>query len=62
MILHRSAGQTQTVAGFEAAGNNPGLVNSEPYRGGWFFKLELSDPSELDSLLSPHEYHLQISA
>jgi len=46
----------------EALGNNPGLVNSEPYQGGWFFKLQLSDPSELDSLLSPHEYHLQISA
>lgn len=46
----------------EALVNNPGLVNSEPYAGGWFFKMQLTDPAELDDLLTPHEYQLQISS
>src|ERR1041384_1440418 len=33
--------------------DNPGLVNTEPYGGGWFFKLKLSNPAELNSLLTP---------
>src|SRR5213082_2100668 len=34
----------------------PALVNSEPYAGGWFLKIKLANPKELDSLLSPEEY------
>jgi len=45
----------------EALNSNPGLVNSEPYTGGWFFKLRLRDPAELESLLSPQNYQAQIS-
>jgi len=37
----------------------PELVNSDPYGDGWFFKLKLSDPSELDDLLSAEEYTAQ---
>src|SRR5512138_59414 len=37
----------------KAVTENPALVNSEPYRGGWLFKLKLSDPAELEQLLSP---------
>ncbi|MEJ0088961.1 MAG: glycine cleavage system protein GcvH [Limisphaerales bacterium] len=33
--------------------DNPALVNTEPYAGGWFFKIKLSDPAELNALLSP---------
>ena len=44
----------------KAAADNPGLVNSEPYSGGWFFKIKLSNPSEADSLLSPEAYTKQI--
>src|SRR5213595_677341 len=29
----------------------PALVNSEPYAGGWFFKIKLANPTELNSLL-----------
>jgi glycine cleavage system H protein len=44
----------------QAVVDNPGLVNSEPYAGGWFFKLKLSNPGELDSLLGPDQYRAQI--
>lgn len=34
----------------------PELVNSDPYGDGWFFKLQLSDASELDDLLDAEAY------
>ena len=40
----------------EALADKPELVNTEPYAGGWMVKLKLSDPSEVDSLLSSSEY------
>ena len=40
--------------------DNPALVNSDPYTGGWFFKLKLSNPGEVNSLQSPDEYKQQI--
>ena len=39
---------------------NPGLVNRDPYSGGWFFKLKLSSPAEPASLLSADEYRAQV--
>jgi glycine cleavage system H protein len=39
---------------------NPGLVNSDAYGAGWFFKVELSQPAEVDSLLTPDGYRAQI--
>lgn len=36
--------------------DNPGLINSSCYDKGWLFKLELSYPSELDSLLDEDGY------
>ena len=41
---------------------NPGLVNSDPYGAGWMFKLELSNPSERDSLKDAAAYKAQIGA
>jgi glycine cleavage system H protein len=40
--------------------DNPALVNTGPYAGGWFFKIKLSNPAELDTLLSPDQYKKQI--
>ena len=40
--------------------DDPALVNSEPYDAGWFFKIRLSNPTELDALLSPAKYKAQI--
>jgi glycine cleavage system H protein len=39
---------------------NPGLVNREPYAGGWFFKMKLANPTEADALLSAESYRAQI--
>ncbi|MBC7506263.1 MAG: glycine cleavage system protein GcvH [Sandarakinorhabdus sp.] len=35
---------------------DPALVNSAPEGEGWFFKLTLSDPSELDGLMDEAAY------
>ena len=40
--------------------DNPALVNTEPYAGGWFFKIKLSNPAEVNALLSPEDYKKQI--
>src|SRR5690349_12196523 len=41
--------------------DNPALVNSEPYTGGWFYRIKLSTPAELKSLLEPDQYRAQIA-
>lgn len=40
--------------------DDPALVNKEPDTSGWFFKIKLSNPAELNALLSPEEYKKQI--
>jgi len=40
--------------------DNPALVNTEPYGAGWFYKIKLNDPTELNQLLSPESYQAQI--
>ena len=35
---------------------NPESVNSNPYGDGWMIKIEMSDASEVDGLLSADEY------
>jgi glycine cleavage system H protein len=40
--------------------DNPALVNTEPYAGGWFYKIKLSHVAELNSLLTPEDYKKQI--
>lgn len=35
---------------------NPELVNSDPYGDGWMVKIELSDESQVGSLLSAEDY------
>jgi glycine cleavage system H protein len=44
-----------------AAVDDPGLVNREPFGGGWFFKVKLAKPEELDALLTPAQYTAQIA-
>ena len=41
---------------------NPELVNDDPYGKGWMIKVELSDVSQLDTLLSAAEYEALIGA
>ncbi|MGH9845942.1 MAG: glycine cleavage system protein GcvH [Blastocatellia bacterium] len=40
----------------EQLGDQPELVNSEPYGGGWMIKIKLSNKGEVDGLLSASEY------
>jgi len=35
---------------------DPGLVNSDPYAEGWFFKLKLDAPADAAGLLAANEY------
>ncbi len=42
--------------GNAALTDDSSLVNSDAEAGGWFFKLTLSDPSELDSLMDEAAY------
>jgi len=39
---------------------NPALVNTGPYGDGWFFKVKLSAPAEVEALQSPEEYRAQV--
>jgi len=50
----------QIVEVNQAAVDNPALVNSESYGNGWLYKIKLSNPAELDNLLSPEAYAAQI--
>jgi glycine cleavage system H protein len=36
--------------------DQPDLVNASPYEDGWFFKVKMSDPSELEQLMSHDAY------
>ena len=39
---------------------SPELVNSDPYGAGWMIKIKLSNPAEIDSLLSDADYQAMI--
>lgn len=40
----------------EKDGNDPTLINSDPYGKGWIVKAEISNPGELDNLLDAASY------
>ncbi len=40
----------------EDLNGDPSLVNSDPFGDGWFAKLKLSDPDELDELMDEDTY------
>ena len=50
----------QIVEVNQAAVDNPALVNNDPYGSGWFYKIRLSNPAEVNNLLSPEAYTAQI--
>jgi glycine cleavage system H protein len=35
---------------------NPDLVNSDPYAGGWLLRIRIEDPREVEDLISEEEY------
>lgn len=44
------------IEGNAALADDPSLVNSDPEGEGWFFKITLSDTSELDGLMDETAY------
>jgi glycine cleavage system H protein len=40
----------------EALTNAPEAVNADPYGTGWIFRLEMSEPAELDALMDAAAY------
>jgi glycine cleavage system H protein len=44
------------IEGNAALEGDPALVNNDPEGEGWFFKITLSDTSELDSLMDAAAY------
>jgi glycine cleavage system H protein len=40
----------------ESGGDNPGLINEDPYGKGWIVRVALSDPGELDMLMGDAAY------
>jgi glycine cleavage system H protein len=51
----------QVVEVNKAVVDNPALANTDPYGAGWFFKIKLSQPAELNQLLAPAQYTAQIT-
>ncbi|MGB3800588.1 MAG: glycine cleavage system protein GcvH [Lewinella sp.] len=45
----------------ESDGDNPTLVNEDPYGKGWIVKIELSDPDDREGLLDAAAYGQLIS-
>jgi glycine cleavage system H protein len=46
----------------EALAADPAKVNADPMGGGWFLKLRLADPRELDALMDEAAYQRFIAA
>ena len=45
----------------EDGGDNPGLLNEDPYGEGWIVKVRLSDPSAVKGLMSASAYQDLVS-
>jgi glycine cleavage system H protein len=52
----------EVIAVNPAVSDNPALVNTAPYADGFFFKLKVANPAEVEALLTPEAYSAQIGA
>lgn len=46
----------EVIEGNPAVADDPSVINRDPEGEGWFFKLKLSDTSELDGLMDEPAY------
>lgn len=46
----------EVVAVNDALNSQPGLVNTDPFTGGWMIKIKASAPGELDGLMDSGAY------
>ncbi|MBB1247416.1 glycine cleavage system protein GcvH [Rhizobium sp. G21] len=44
----------------EAIAADPALVNSDPLGAGWFFKLKLANPAEIEALMDEDAYNRMV--
>lgn len=40
---------------------NPAFVNSDPYSAGWFYKVKLNNPKEVEALLGAEDYDRMVN-
>ena len=52
----------EVIAINEKLEDEPETVNADPYNDGWFYKLQPSDTSELEAMLSAEDYQQQCDA
>ncbi len=45
----------------ETEGDNPALINSDPYGEGWLVKIKVKDMEDVENLLSAEDYKAMIS-
>ena len=50
----------EIVESNKSVAEKPDLVNSDPYGQGWFYKIKLANPAELNKLLTPADYNSQL--
>ena len=50
----------EIIAVNDALSDSPELVNSEPYEGGWIFKIKASDESQVAALLDATAYEAPV--
>ncbi|HJU76348.1 MAG TPA: glycine cleavage system protein GcvH [Sphingomicrobium sp.] len=46
----------EVIEGNPAVTDDPSLINSDPEGAGWFFKVKLADPGELEGLMDESAY------
>ena len=51
----------EVTEGNQALSDDPALINSDPEGQGWFFKLKLDNPGELDGLMDEGAYRDWVS-
>jgi glycine cleavage system H protein len=44
----------------DSLADNPGLVNSDPFGGGWFIKIKPDTPAEYDALMAAAAYEAYV--
>lgn len=50
----------EVIACNDALRDNPGLVNSDPYGGGWMIEVKVAQRSATDSLMGAEDYRMLI--
>src|SRR5690348_14022043 len=52
----------EVVAINDSLGSSPGAINEEAEGKGWFFRLKLSSPDELNELMSAEQYKAYLAS